>query len=1342
MLMRRITKLRKQRLCALAAAILATAWMPSVMAVPVTDELPTGEKVIKGGANISRDGIVKGKNQMSVNVNDTAVINWDTFNVGSGARVNFKGTDGFRVLNRVPNGPMSEIYGEIKGRGGTVFLINPSGVTFGEGAKIDVGSLVASTLNINDDNFINGKYLFEKGEKVGVIKNLANIGLSNDKKVVLLAHQVINEGKISAGQIGIGTGNEIELALDDKIGIKVNAGVDESADVNILNSGTLSANDGYVVMTAGEAKKALNGIIANSGVVAAKKITKDADGNIILADGGDIDISGYSIWNSGEIRANGGYIKDNKAVKGGNGGHVSIEGNSIVTEKLVAAIGRLSYDEVLPVTADKVADGGSISLTGEKLILAGSVKADGPVNGGVINTIGTKDLLVAGNKKLKKDSSSYFKTASIHAAGENGQAGTWNIESANVNISHDVITTDSGNVVNNRVITSSLKTTNVNVVAKLGSPTDFADIKVANKIKKEDGTDTSLTMTAGRNISVDADITSTAGKLNLTLNSNNKLDGKSERIDGASIIRANINTNGGDFTTTGMNGTYLGLKDSEKAGKDRTVETNGGNITLNGDVLLATGGKVTLDTTAADGKSAGDVTITGTVDSGNKYTIGRTSAKIPWDNKSGALHNVTLQGSKESAEEQGGYLAVITSGLEDAVVNSVAPTEAESHIGGHVVAMPEGVNCTVDENGNINLTGLTADGKIPEGKLQLIYTDTAYGKNSYNVRAENGNRGWYKVNDNTLVRLWAWVTGPEAGKVFYVQAIQSAQGTSIEPTQANYKQLKHFGKAYGYTNFLANEPNDDLIQIHTQNCLAINYHSQWDDIYEDIHDNNDLIKTYVVETELGKTSLDIKGNKVDLQGNVGSITKLNDLTVNANADIKANGSVQVDGNLSATAVNSLLLAQAAEAGKDVSLFAGTGADKAIAGRDVNVNAITGKTISITADNDVTINGTLKAEAESNQQAVVIRAQGNFHNNTAVPVTPLRLFRLNAVTSEQRSAIQVSSGSAWKIYSDKPSDDLGNLDSGNFAEWGWDGTSTSAATGNRFVFKYNPTLTFTANDASKQVGEVLTDTGYTFNNELSGRYTNNFRDGFDDSLLAEYGLNNVGTQSPGFPANAAAGTYKIDFTNLQTTARDHGYILDAKPGTLTVIGIEPGPTPPPTEPEGDTNPGDVKPQLDPHNTTNVDGSASYTTAARSVPGVDRVLGLQSAELPFFREEGGQVKSYGTYNVSIDPDKVKMEPMAKLLPEPVQPKNQYREYEKELTTPTGVAKFMLTYNGSTFDIYPVDGSAKDMLIAGDVTKNVDVESQALFAAFKEMGITLDDLDGVYTHFSKKSDHSFRN
>ena len=39
---------------------------------------------------------------------------------------------------------------------GQVFLINPNGVLFGQGAKIDVGSLVASTTNISNENFMAG----------------------------------------------------------------------------------------------------------------------------------------------------------------------------------------------------------------------------------------------------------------------------------------------------------------------------------------------------------------------------------------------------------------------------------------------------------------------------------------------------------------------------------------------------------------------------------------------------------------------------------------------------------------------------------------------------------------------------------------------------------------------------------------------------------------------------------------------------------------------------------------------------------------------------------------------------------------------------------------------------------------------------------------------------------------------------------------------------------------------------------------------------------------------------------------------------------------------------------
>ena len=69
------------------------------------------------------------------------------------------------------------------------------------------------------------------------------------------------------------------------------------------------------------------------------------------------------------------------------------------------------------------------------------------------------------------------------------------------------------------------------------------------------------------------------------------------------------------------------------------------------------------------------------------------------------------------------------------------------------------------------------------------------------------------------------------------------------------------------------------------------------------------------------------------------------------------------------------------------------------------------------------------------------------------------------------------------------------------------------------------------------------------------------------------------------------------------------------------------------------------------------------------------------------------------------------------------------------------FYLTYNGSTLDIYPADSAAKAMLLAGEGKKNEDIESQPLYEAFNHMGISLDDLDGVYTHFESIKVRSFR-
>ena len=161
---------------------------------------------------------------------------------------------------------------------------------------------------------------------------------------------------------------------------------------------------------------------------------------------------------------------------------------------------------------------------------------------------------------------------------------------------------------------------------------------------------------------------------------------------------------------------------------------------------------------------------------------------------------------------------------------------------------------------------------------------------------------------------------------------------------------------------------------------------------------------------------------------------------------------------------------------------------------------------------------------------------------------------------------------------------------------------------------------------------------------------------------------------------------------------------------------------------------TKPDIDPHNPSNLDGSGSWTSnmGNHGVPGVERVAGLASAELPFFKVEAGQVSHYGTYDVAADPDKVRLEPTGKRLPEPNQPKTQYREYTKTLTTTDGTGMFRMVYDGSVFRITPTDDAALALVRTGHAKNNVELSAEALHAGFSEMGILLEDLDGVYVHF----------
>ena len=50
---------------------------------------------------------------------------------------------------------------------GKLFLVNQNGVLFGRDAQVDVGSLVGSTLDIRDDDFLAGRLRFAGPQGIG-----------------------------------------------------------------------------------------------------------------------------------------------------------------------------------------------------------------------------------------------------------------------------------------------------------------------------------------------------------------------------------------------------------------------------------------------------------------------------------------------------------------------------------------------------------------------------------------------------------------------------------------------------------------------------------------------------------------------------------------------------------------------------------------------------------------------------------------------------------------------------------------------------------------------------------------------------------------------------------------------------------------------------------------------------------------------------------------------------------------------------------------------------------------------------------------------------------------------
>ena len=277
---------------------------------------PQGGVVVSGQANISTNGATTNINQSS----NQAIINWQLFSIAPKETVNFNQPGPTSVtLNRVIGNEKSVIEGALNANG-QVFIVNSAGVVFTKSAQVNVGGLVASTLDISNSNFLAGKYQFS-GNSTASVVNLGNIQANPGGYVALLGNTVSNRGTITAtlGAVAMASGNQVTLNLGG------NALVDVTTDKGTLNAlvenkGAIVADGGKVILTARAADALLSAQVNNTGVIQARTMAgltggQTRTGSIkLVSTGGKVKVAGRL---------------DASAPNGGNGGTIETSGAKV-----------------------------------------------------------------------------------------------------------------------------------------------------------------------------------------------------------------------------------------------------------------------------------------------------------------------------------------------------------------------------------------------------------------------------------------------------------------------------------------------------------------------------------------------------------------------------------------------------------------------------------------------------------------------------------------------------------------------------------------------------------------------------------------------------------------------------------------------------------------------------------------------------------------------------------------------------------------------------------------------------------------------------------------------------
>jgi filamentous hemagglutinin family protein len=1192
-------------------AVIASAFAAALLPLSSLADTNVVAGVVAGDLTVKDISATHTQYTHTANVN---IVDFYKFGVLKGHQLDVVMPDAGRALYRVIGNSRSEIMGTLNSNG-TLVLVNQNGILFGKGAEVNVGNIIASTLNISNEAFLQGRYQFTGGDLAGSVVNKGYIKAKDEGYIVMLGKKVENEGTLVASKGSVVMAAAKEAVLDFYGNGLVRANLTgQAVEALVKNSGLIQANGGLVQLAANARTAAIN----VTGIIEANQLV-EKDGMIRL-EGGDnskVEVSGKLIakgenTTGGTIEVTGEQVALMKGAlldaSGDTGGGKVLVGGGYQGGDASVYNARTTYianGATIKADAIRQGDGGKVVVWANHATrFYGSISAQGGLlggNGGFTEVSGKNYLDFAGR---------------VNLSAVNGDRGTLLLDPENITLVNGPASNTSGfnpGVDNQQAYTDNFGQDSVFNVGAGGSFTGV-------------GNNANIVLQANKDINVNSDFnlkTATGNTdVSLTLLAKNDVNLNANIIaDGAGFVAITADSDGNNTGNLNLKADIVTDKGVVSLAGANIIQTSGSDVTTNGGmVMIGSNGDVNLGDMKINtyDQSAGSTRATG----GNVLLLGKNismSGEINTANP--AASGVTYTGG------QGGNVAVIAFNdinLGDTKVNVAGESTTATTIpvngsnmaisGNIIIGASNNItmnNGSLNTNGmgqtgagtDVNFTGNVVVAANGNANLGTTLIDTS-GSTPANSNGINGGAALLtgqnvtvgNINTNGSAPTSANGTGGAGGQVVAIANKGSVTVGDITAGGATSNGTGNAGNG-GNVNLTSVGGTVTLQSIDTRGGVAGGSGASGNGGTVDIN-GNALIATNAVIDSRGVT-----GGNVNFNGTVDSVAAGNRaLTVNTNGTTNftksvgttkelaslttdAGGTTEIFGSTMKTTGNqtyndrvNLHTATTFEttaggnvalndvvnaAGNAVIVKTGTGDFTAnnAANQFASIQVVNGRNVSVRDVDDITV------ESANLTGDLLVRAARDLTLNgnvatTSGTATAVQLVAERNFNNAGNGSISTGAGGRWLVYSTTPLADTrgGALTASyDFTQYNASYGDTILGANDGFIYKVAPTVNVALNGTSTKPfdgNNTVTDLS-GLNVNLSGFFNNDQAGAATPVTGATFDNPSVGTNKP------IAGTYDLNAPGVIVTAEGkqvYGYqFVETSNATGSITAAATGPT---------------------------------------------------------------------------------------------------------------------------------------------------------------------------------------